>query len=258
MSVSLVAKTCVVLFLSRGSIGSEQHPHTGVLDPFRPGRPGVSLDGHAQQVLSSGEPYKTEIPFDSDKRRMIVQDVQAPTDVVWGRILDFDSYHEMVPQTFESERTKTETLSNGQERIWVKLKAGHPLLKLEINTYHLYDPAENTMTWTLDYNQKSDLDDSTGYWYVVPHPENPLHSRVHYSTDVSISPWIRRFAGDSINKKALGDAVAWVKKHSELKHKELNRGVHQHSVTEVEVSRPKRSFWNLGRNSTNGLVPAAC
>ena len=33
---------------------------------------------------------------------------------------------------------------------------------------HTYDPAQQCLTFHLDYDRKSDLDDSVGYWYVQP------------------------------------------------------------------------------------------
>ena len=45
------------------------------------------------------------------------------------------------------------------------------------------------MTWTLDYSQESDLDDSTGYWLVYPSPADPSKTRVEYTVDLRVSGW---------------------------------------------------------------------
>ena len=123
-----------------------------------------------------------------------MQDVKAPVNVVWDRILDFNNYNKMVPKTAESKMSKTEKLRHGQQRIWVRMKVGFPMLKLQFFCNHLYDPAKNSLTWTLDYSQKSDLDDSVGFWYVIPHPDNPEHwTRVYYSVEVAMFPWVPKF-----------------------------------------------------------------
>jgi hypothetical protein len=123
----------------------------------------------------------------------------------------------MVPKTIESQVYRRERLGDGTERIWVRMKIGFPpVLKLQFFVNHLHDPARNSLTWTLDYSTPSDLDDSVGFWYVVPHPDDPLRrSRVYYSVQVSMFPWVPSFVVDFMSKQALADATAWVKRHSE-------------------------------------------
>ena len=154
----------------------------------------------------------------------MVQDVHAPTDVVWGRILDYDNYSKMVPKTVESKNykidkvkpTKKDPLS---EIIFTRMKVGFPMLRLEFFVKHLYYPSLNSLTWTLDYTKTSDFDDSCGYWYIIPHPERPKSwSRVYYSVEVSMFDWVPKFVLDFLSTKALVDATAWVKKFSELEY----------------------------------------
>jgi hypothetical protein len=123
----------------------------------------------------------------------------------------------MVPKTVESQVYKRELLKDGTERIWVRMKVGFPLLKLQFFVSHLHDPARKSLTWTLDYSARSDLDDSVGFWYVVPHPDDPENaSRVYYSVDVRMFSWVPSFVVDFMSRQALVDATAWVKKYSEL------------------------------------------
>lgn len=199
-------------------VDSAPHPHQGIVKPFPGGDPGVKLNAGALKTLKEGKPFKTQIQSGTAGRGMVVQDVKAPTSVVWDRILDFDYYNKMVPKTAESQTYRKEKLRHGQQRIWVRMKVGFPMLKLQFFINHLYDPAKNSLTWTLDYSKKSDLDDSVGFWYVIPHPDNPEHwTRVYYSVEVSMFSWVPKFVVDFMSKQALTDATAWVKKFSELK-----------------------------------------
>ena len=78
------------------------------------------------------------------------------------------------------------------------------------------------MTWTLDYERKSDFDDSCGYWYVIPHPDNPEQwTRVYYSVEVSMFDWVPKFVVNFLSTKALTDATAWVKKYSEEEYAKM-------------------------------------
>ena len=113
--------------------------------------------------------------------------------------------------------TKKDPLS---QIIYTRMKVGFPVLKLEFFIKHLYYPSLNSLTWTLDYSKKSDFNDSCGFWFVVPHPEDPYRTRLFYSVEVSMFDWVPKFAVDFMSTKALTDATAWVKKYSELKFKE--------------------------------------
>jgi hypothetical protein len=205
LSLQLVKTFLFLLLLSQYVLLStaEAHPHTGKVTPFQAGDPGVQLNGSALKTLSSGKPYSTQIQSAAGFRGISVQDVQAPTDVVWGKILDFDRYDKMAPKTAESEIYRTENLRGGQKRIWVRMKVGNPMLKLQYFVNHLYDPHKHSMTWTLDYSNKSDFDDSAGHWYVARHPDRPDHTRIHYSVEVSMFPWVPQFVMDIMSKQAL-------------------------------------------------------
>lgn len=212
---------------SNASDFNAPHSHTGKVSPFSPGDPKVDLS-KAKSILLSGSPYQTTIhvPGSTSGRGLVVQDVHAPPDVVWGRILDFDHYTDMVPKTAESKNyqvlqhkvTRKDPLPL-EQTIYTKMKVGLPLIpKLTFFVKHLYYPALNSLTWTLDYSKKSDFDDSVGYWYVIPHPElGPSWSRVYYSVSVSMYDWVPKVAVNFMSTKALTDATAWVKKFSEEK-----------------------------------------
>eukprot|EP00977_Amphora_coffeiformis_P001507 scaffold294_cov221-Amphora_coffeaeformis.AAC.63 len=179
----LLILACHFEVTTAGSGGA--HPHQGVVQPFRAGDPGVKLDKAAEKLLGQGKPYQTQIQSGSAGRGLVVQDIAAPTQVVWERILDFNTYNKMVPKTMESQIYKREKAGRGgAERIWVRMKVGFtPAPRLTFYVNHLYQPQLNSMTWTLDYSRKSDFDDSCGYWYVVPHPANKEWTRVYYSVE---------------------------------------------------------------------------
>jgi hypothetical protein len=151
-----------------------------------------------------------------------VQDVEAPTNIVWDRILDYNNYAKMVPKTLESQNYKVERHRDGSQTIYTKMKVGFGIIKLTFYVKHEYVPRLHSLTWTLDYTRKSDFDDSCGYWYVVPHPDNPTqHTRVYYSVEVGMFDWVPQFVVNFMSSKALTDATGWVKKFSEAKWKEM-------------------------------------
>ena len=156
----------------------------------------------------------------SSGRALVVQDVHAPTNVVWDRILDYDNYAKMVPNTIESGNYHVEKDNKtGHQTIFTRMKVGFSMIKLQFFVKHEYEPKLNSLTWTLDYSRKSDFDDSCGFWYVIPHPDNPSEwTRVYYSVQVSMFDWVPKFVVNFLSTKALTDATAWVKKFSELEY----------------------------------------
>lgn len=202
-----------------GSSFSEPHYHQGIISPFEPGDPKVKLDGKAIKILKAGHAYKTQMKSGSSGRGLVVQDVKAPPSVVWKKILDYDNYATMVPKTVESKNYKVENKKNHQI-IYTRMKVGFPMLKLEFFVKHIYYPQLNSLTWTLDYSKKSDFNDSCGYWYVIPVPNDRSMSRVYYSVQVSMFDWVPKFVVDFMSTKALTDATGWVKKYSELEYEQ--------------------------------------
>lgn len=91
--------------------------------------------------------------------------------------------------------------------------------KMEFFIRHQYYPSKNSLTWTLDYSRQSDIDDSCGFWYVIPHPSKPNWTRVYYSVEVSMFDWVPKVVIDILSKKALTEATGWVKKHSEVRER---------------------------------------
>ena len=77
---------------------------------------------------------------------------------------------------------------------------------------HTYDPAQQCLTFHLDYDRKSDLDDSVGYWYVQP--TSPDACRVYYSCECKLRGWVPGPVYDMLTKKALQQATTWVSAES--------------------------------------------
>jgi hypothetical protein len=139
----------------------------------------------------------------------------------------------MVPKTVDSKNYKIiphkPTKANNflEKEIFTRMKVGFPMLKLEFFVRHfIYIQHHKSLTWTLDYTKESDFDDSCGYWFILPHPDDPEErTRLYYSVQVSMFDWVPKFVVDFMSSKALTDATAWVKKYSELEwEKEVAKG----------------------------------
>mmetsp|Transcript_33376 Transcript_33376/g.60147 ORF Transcript_33376/g.60147 Transcript_33376/m.60147 type:complete len:335 (-) Transcript_33376:141-1145(-) len=236
-----------LFFFAHASNFNKPHSHTGKVEPFLPGDPKVKLDGKAQNILKAGKPYSTQVESgDGGGRGLVVQDVNAPTHIVWGRILDYDNYGSMVPKTIDSKNYKViphkPTKANNflEKEIYTRMKVGFPMLKLEFFVRHfLYIQQHKSLTWTLDYTKESDFDDSCGYWYIIPHPDDPEErTRLYYSVQVGMFDWVPKFVVDFMSSKALTDATAWVKKYSELEWVKAKKEGTAHTTPQPKAKEP--------------------
>jgi len=215
---------------STGSSLDRQHGHEGKITPFYPGDPNIFLDKNAIKNLNAGKSYITHFRSGPERQDIIVQDIHAPAEVVWSRILDYNNYARMIPNTVEAltnkvihvDPTKNDKLS---QITHTRMKVSVSFLELEFFAKYMYYPSLNSLTWTLDYTKDNDLDDLCGYWYVIPHPENSTkYSRLYYAIEVSMYDWIPQFFCVLLKKNNLKETARWVKKFSESKDVNISDG----------------------------------
>jgi len=85
-------------------------------------------------------------------------------------------------------------------------------LRFNYHVKHIYDPAQRCMVFRLDYDKKSDIDDSVGYWYVQSRGFDK--SRVFYSCECKLRGWVPPPVVNILTKEALKKATTWVSRES--------------------------------------------
>jgi carbon monoxide dehydrogenase subunit G len=192
---------------------ADVHPHQGMLTPYKGEPPKITLSAADLILLDKGETVMKQSEAGLGGRGMAVQDIAAPTDVVWDRILDFDGYPKMIANV-----KQIEVYEKNPERVKVRFVIGQFGIKLEYFIDHVVHRDKGFMTWTLDYSRKSELDDSVGYWYVEPHPTRKGETRLYYSVDVRMRGFVPAFVQDMVRQEGLVRATRWVKAFSEKQH----------------------------------------
>jgi hypothetical protein len=172
---------------ARAADATQPHPHQGVLKPYTGAPPTPTLTEDDLLKLAKGE---------------AVQDVHAEPAVIWSRVTSFANYPEWVDGCYECEPYDT---SGGRYK--VRFVIGAMLIRVEYFCNHLYKPDDGYMTWTLDYSRLSDLDDTVGFWRLVPLPDKPGWTRVFYSVEVKLSGWVPGWVEDMLAKSGLRGAV---------------------------------------------------
>ncbi|CAM9117588.1 unnamed protein product [Chrysoparadoxa australica] len=190
--------------------------------PYKPGMPDVKIGKKEESDLDKGNMVQEKIQVGRQGRAIAVQDVHAPPEYVWDRILDFNNYKNMAPKVQDCYNYYTERMRNGTEIIKTRLRLNVFGVKFDNYIYHTHFPAENTVTWTLDYSKRSDLDDSVGLWHVTPHPKASAEkgdwSRVYYSVSLRVPSWVPGLVISYLQKKAIREANTWVKREAEAQY----------------------------------------
>lgn len=217
--ISAVSSTLLAAGVTHAADPGRPHPHHGIVPAFEGAPPHIELDREQRAALDRGEAVMTTLPGDAGGRGMAVQDVHAPPDVVWDRIGAFRDYPRMVNRVVECEPY----YEDGDD---VRVRFKVDVLGFEYVYYirHTFRPEEGYVTWTLDYSRESDLDDSVGFWSVVPHPDKPGWSRVYYSIDMRTRAWMPAFVQRLIAKRGVVDATEWVKREAEARAASARRG----------------------------------
>lgn len=195
---------------AHGADPDEPHPHQGIVRPFAGAPPRATLTPAEETQLAAGEAVLVTLPGDAGGRGTAVRDIDAAPDVVWSRIGAFGDYPDMVPRMTESE---VYFRQGPDVRVRMVLKVLG--FRYEYFIRHDFRPEEGYITWTLDYSRFSDLDESVGYWAVIPHPAKQGHSRVFYSIEMKTRGWMPGFLRGMIARQGLEEATGWVKRESE-------------------------------------------
>jgi hypothetical protein len=210
--ISALGSTLLAAGVAHAADPDKPHPHQGIVPAFEGAPPRIELTAEQRATLERGEAVMTAVPGDEGGRGMAVQDVHAPPEVIWERIGAFREYPHMVDRVVECEPYYEEG-----DDVRVRFKVS--VLGLEYVYYirHTFRPEEGYVTWTLDYSRESDLDDSVGYWAVVPHPEKPGWSRLFYSIDMRTRAWMPSFVRKLVARRGVADATGWVKREAEAR-----------------------------------------
>lgn len=197
------------------------HSHTGVLQQYTSGPFDMSLGSEDENILAKGISVMKQLsPVDSPDnlggKAICVQDVDAPKRAVWNQILDMDNYVGKVSKVKECKNYFVGKNGNGSIQIKTKMIIGVMPGYVYENYYnHCFSPTADSVTWSLDYEKSSDFDDVAGHWHVEEHPSKPGCSRVFYACDLKVKNPLPKPIMSFLQKTALKQATAWVKKESE-------------------------------------------
>ena len=185
------------------------HPHQGIIPKFIDPSPAL-ISPEEKETLVSGKPVYQQTRYNDIDRGTAIFDVAASQKTIWEVITSFQNYPEWI-----KEISATEIYLSEEQYILVDFTLSVYLVDVQYYIKHDYQPNKGTMTWTLDYNRKSDLNDSAGHWLVYTSPADTAKTRVEYSVALIIGPAIPSFIETILTDKGIKNATNWVKKNAE-------------------------------------------
>ena len=175
---------CASVAVATASDPNLPHYHRGKLSQYEIGPPSIRLSADDEDKLRRGETLQQAMVQEDGiaRRLLMVKDIPAPPDVVAGRIIDIDAYPRMVKGCDRTSSYETSSIS-GVRTIKTRYDIHALHMKFTYYMVHMWDPAKRCMTFQLDYDRRSDIDDSVGYWFVQPKgPEVRACSSILFNT----------------------------------------------------------------------------
>lgn len=93
--------------------------------------------------------------------------IDAPVDVVWAAIQDYDAYDNMFAAT-----ASVRQLEKKGNTSLIHYQMGYKLISLDYFLEVKLDPSKHTLSFNLVENKPHDIEMARGYWKLFPQPGN--------------------------------------------------------------------------------------
>jgi ribosome-associated toxin RatA of RatAB toxin-antitoxin module len=200
-----------LLAAAHGASPQQPHPHQGVLRKYErlpPKDIGLPKIDVPKEQLRNGEPLLKKMNLPGGWTRSVsVQDVHADEDTVWSAINDLPRYPKMIDGVVGCE-VYSKKKEKGCDVTCATYQLKQMGFSLKYYMKHFFEPKKHSMTFHLDYDRCSDVDDAVGYWYVEDQGDG--WCRVYYSADTALPNFIPKFAKDAIIKIGVKRSTSWV------------------------------------------------
>ena len=187
------------------------HSHNGILQSIDSAPQPVELNPAQVAQLERGEVVLQQRLDDSGGGGVAVQYISATEKSVWSTILSYHRYKDWVDNVVSCEM-----YDRRGDDIYVEMISSIMGFKVGLYTKNHLRKDQQYMSWTLDYQRESDVDDMIGYWRVEQIQESPPITRVDYRTEMKVSG-VPSFVANYLTKDALVSGTQWVKKQAEAR-----------------------------------------
>lgn len=120
--------------------------------------------------------------------------IDAPADVVWAALQDWNSYPMVYPRT-----NALKEISRKGDRALLRVEMGYKFLSI---VYHLEvekDAAKRMISFKMASNRPHDIDDTRGYWRLFPQKDGK--TLVVYAVSVNVPMGVINLIGPTMEEK---------------------------------------------------------
>ncbi|MCP4599696.1 MAG: hypothetical protein GY847_04015 [Proteobacteria bacterium] len=147
--------------------------------------------------------------------------VDAPADIVWAALQDWDAYPDVFPRT-----VSTKELYRTKEHSLVHMELGYKILSVEYYLNVVRDPDKKMVSFTLVHNRPHDIEETRGYWRLFPQKDG--RTLIAYAIAVQVPRGIVVFLGKSMEEEMEGDLIGlpkyikrWVESPSGNRYRQM-------------------------------------
>ena len=187
----------------------EPHAHRGVLPPVRSAPDAVVLTSAERKRLERGEHVERHTKSDQGGSGVAIQYINARPETIWATILAYPRYTDWVKNVVGCSVYRKEGTT-----LYVDMETSLLGFRTRVFTKNDVRKDQGYMSWTLDYDRKSDVNDLVGYWRVQPVEGMPGVTRLEHSNSISIRG-VPGFLVNYMTRDALSDGTDWVKREAE-------------------------------------------
>lgn len=187
----------------------QPHGHQGILTPITATPPAVELTADERKTLAAGKHIERHTKSENGGSGVAVQYIKASPEEIWATILSYHRYKGWVKNVVACS-----VYRKHENDLYVDMLTSILGFKSRIFTKNNVRKDLGYMSWTLDYERKSDVNDLVGYWRVEPVPELPGTTRLEHSNSVMIKG-VPGFLVNYMTRDALSEGTGWVKREAE-------------------------------------------
>lgn len=120
--------------------------------------------------------------------------IDAPADVIWKAISDWDSYPQFFPRT-----VATEQIVRNDSNSTIRMTIGYNLVNFEYRLNVVSDKAKNMVSFALSPHRSNDIKDTRGYWRLFPQEDG--RTLVAYGVALQMPSDLISLLGAKMEKK---------------------------------------------------------
>ncbi len=184
-------------------------PPAFALEPISSAPAPLELTESEQARVDKGKTAQRYVRGEDEGWGIAVNLVEAPADVVWDTILNYDRYPDWVNNV-----TSCTVYETRGDDLYVDMQMSILGIKKALYTVNTVRRDDGWMAWTLDERHESAVEEMIGYWRVEQIQADPPVTRLDYLTQMKargVPEWLVKI----LTKESLKDGTRWVKERAE-------------------------------------------